>query len=350
MTHVLVIDEGHAGHLTQSRGLATALAARIGADTEIVSAKLTLRGLLRPLLQLATDHARHGLPNWVLRLAYDWSDDIGALRAEVIVTSGGKGLYFATSLARRLGATLVFCGDPAPLPARWCDVILSPVPVPGHPHVIETELLLTEMSPARIVGRGGEYREAFVRMGGIRLAALLVGGDSRSHRYTTLDWRALVDGINRLGATGWRWLISTSPRTPPAVEAMLRSLVDPRYLVKSVWWHARPERVVVDFFGAADIVAVTQDSLSMLSEAMAAGKPVLSLVPAEVRHSAFLESVLAAQEARRRMIRVPIARLGDQAVRADQFMTVESDLAADYAVRVAELLSARSGTHHAGQP
>jgi hypothetical protein len=339
MKHVLVIDEGHAGHLTQSRGLATALASQVGADSRIFSVELTLRGLLRPLLQQATDHARHGLPDWALRLAYKWSGDLGALHADVIVTSGGNGLYFATSLARRLGCPLVFCGDPSPLPARWCDVVLSPVPIPGHTRVIETELLVTEMSPQRIENRGGAYRDACVRMGGNQLAALLVGGDSRSHHYAESDWKALADGINRLGSRGWRWLISTSPRTPPAAEALLRSLVNTRYLVKPVWWHDCPERVILDFLGAAEIVAVTQDSLSMLSEAMAAGKPVLSLVPVDVRHSAFLESVLQAQQSRRRMIRVPIARLGDQEVGADQFVTVKSDLAAEYASRAAQLLT-----------
>jgi len=347
MTHILVIDEGHAGHLTQSRGLATELAARLDATLEMFAVHLSLSGLLRPLLRLATDLSPHGLPDWALRLAFRWTGELSSLRADVIVTSSGHGLYFATSLARRLGCPLVFCGDPSPLPVRWCDVILSPVPVPGHARVIQTELLVTEMSPERISGRGEAYRDASVRAGGTSLATLLVGGDSRSHRYTRADWERLARGINQLGERGWRWLVSTSRRTPEPAEHLLRESIEPRFLVKAVWWHAQPERVMLDYLGAADVVLVTQDSLSMLSEAMAAGKPVVSLVPSEVRPSKFIESVLSLQEERRRLVRVPIDALGDWDLRFVPFRVVDTDLVADYASQVAAILPPVRGSRHA---
>lgn len=340
MKRILVIHESHPGHLTQSRGLATALAARSGAAVEVFDVRMTARGSFRPLLRFLLRLFPKGLPDALLRFAYDWSGDTRPLQADVVVSSGGQSIPFAVSIARRLGAKYVFCGDPAPWPAHWCDVVLSPVPIPGHPCAIVTELLLTDMSPERVAGRGGAYRQAFAASGGGTLAALLVGGDSRSHRYMTADWEALAAGINRLGEQGWRWLLSTSRRTPPEAEHILRERVDPRWLVKAVWWHAQPERVLVDFLGAADVVGVTQDSLSMLSEAMASGRPVLSLVPAEVRPSAFLEAVLAGQEARRRLARVPLSRLGELGANHVALEPVQHSLADQYAHTVAAFLAA----------
>ncbi|MFA5081543.1 MAG: ELM1/GtrOC1 family putative glycosyltransferase [Hydrogenophilaceae bacterium] len=340
MRRILVIDEGSPGHLTQSRGLARALAARLDAEVEVYAVRLALRGIFRPLLKVVTGMARQGLPDWLLRLAYRMPESSPGLCADVIVTSGGRGLYFATSLARRLGCALVYCGDPAPLPASWCDVILSPAPISGHARVVTTELLVTEISPDRVAGRGADYRDP----GTACLGALLIGGDSRSHRYGEADWDALIRGVNQLGERGWRWLLSTSRRTPPAVEKRLRAGIDARYIVKAVWWHMLPERVMLDYLGAADVVLVTQDSLSMLSEAIAAGKPAVALVPADTRPSAFIESVLAPQAARHRMVRLPVDSLGGWEYQADAFEVVDADLASLYAGRVAAFLIDRLGS------
>ena len=328
MKRILVVHEGRPGHLTQSRGLATALAARSGGTVEVFEVRMTLRGVFRPLLRYVTGRFARGLPDVWLRRAYAWSGATSALQADVIISSGGQSIAFAVSLARRLGTKYIFCGAPSPWPANWCDLVLSPVPVPGHANVIETELLITDMSPERVAGRGQAYRDACTRCGGTTLAALLIGGDSRSHRFAEADWAALADGLNRLGTQGWRWMVSTSRRTPPEAERLLRERIDPQWVIKTVWWNTAPERVMVDFLGAADIVAVTQDSLSMLSEAMASGRPVLSLMPADVRHSAFIESVLTEQAAKRRMLCVALATLGERTYPPSAFAPVTHNLVA----------------------
>lgn len=307
MLRILVIDEGSPGHLSQSRGLAQALAARMGGEVIICAVNFTLRGFLRPWLKLITKFTRRSVPDWILRLAYDGMDRLDDTQAHIIVTSGGRGLYLATVLSRKLGAPLVFCGDPAPLPAAWCDVILSPLPVHGHPRVIRTELLVTEMTPEGIESGRHEYRQTCMATGGERIGALLIGGVSRSHRYSEQDWKALAEGVNWLGTQGWRWLISTSRRTSRETERLLRENINSSIVLKAVWWHQRQERVIHEYLGAADAMFVTQDSLSMLSEAIAAGKPTYSLVPEETRFSEFLEAVISRQERAGRLRRIPIA-------------------------------------------
>lgn len=335
IARILVVDEGHAGHRTQSRGLATALAARTGAAVDVVEARLVLRGAFRPWLRMLVSWFPRGLPAALLRRAYAVDRDIGALQADVVVSSGGSSVPFAVSIARRLGAKYVFCGELGPFPARWCDVILSPVPMPGHPAVVMTELLVTTLSPELVAGRGADYRARAAGSGGRRLGAVLVGGGSRSHRYTEADWVALADGLNRLARDdGWRWLVSTSPRTPRDAGELLASRIDPQWLVKAVWWHRQPERVVMDFLGAADCVFVTQDSLSMVSEAVAAGKPTVTLTSADVRHSEFLESVLTRQQQGRRLRRQPIRDLAAFRLSAGDFAPVTFSLADDYAAQV----------------
>ncbi|MFZ5756992.1 MAG: ELM1/GtrOC1 family putative glycosyltransferase [Pseudomonadota bacterium] len=341
---ILIVDEGHAGHMTQSRGIADALAARLRAEVAVLTAHLTLRGFLRPLLRWLTGRMNRGLPDFLLSLAYRWPRVLPA-RPDLIVTSGGQGVPLAVSLARRFRVPLVFCGHPDPYPASWFDAVLSPLPMQGHRCAIQTELLLTGMSPARVAGRGDAYRAGLPAAGGTQLGSVLVGGDSRSHRFVTADWEALAAGLNRLGLCGWRWLLTTSRRTPPEAEQLLREQVRPEYLLHAVWWHAKPEKVVLDFLGAADCVFVTQDSLSMVSEAISAGRPVVTLLPAQVISSAFLEQVLSIQEERRRLRRVPVSTLESFRFSIDDFTPVTADLAALHAQQICDSLqlAPRSG-------
>lgn len=310
LRRILVIDEGSPGHLVQSRGLAREMAAQSGAALAEYPVRLSLRGVFRPLLRSACGLARRGLPERLLRLAYRLPESPPPA-AEAIVVSGGRGFCYAVSLARRSGAKLIYCGDPAPLPARWCDVVVSPQPLPGHPGALGSGMLLTEISPQRIAGQGDALRQRFAQTGGSLLAALLIGGDSRSHRYTAADWQALIDAVNHLGGQGWRWLLSTSRRTLPAVEARLRAGIRADYLLQAVWWHAEPARVLPAFLDAATLVLVTQDSLSMLSEAVAAGKPALALAPRQVLPSKVIESVLAPATDAGYLRRVTLAELAD---------------------------------------
>jgi uncharacterized protein len=335
---ILVIDEGSPGHLAQSRGLARALAEHCQAELEEYPVRLVLRGIFRPWLRIACSMARRGLPECLLRLAYRLPEGAPMPAADLLITSGGRGLYFAASLARRLRCPLVFCGDPAPLPAAWCDAIVSPLPLAGHPLVIRSELLLTEITPQSIVGCGEDLREKFRQSGGETLAALLIGGDSRSHRYTAADWQDLIDTVNQRGAQGWRWLISTSRRTPVDVAERLRQGIKATYLVHAVWWHERPERVLQGYLDAADIVLVSRDSLTMLSEAIAAGKPTVALAPRRTLPSPFIDPVLAGQVRGRRLREVALADLPAMPFAMQDFSPLNDSRLPDYARQLAALL------------
>ncbi len=341
VSRILVIDEGSPGHLVQSRGLARALAAHCRADLVEYRVRLTLRGFLRPLLRLAGTLARRGLPDRLLRLAYQLPAEPPP-PAGVIVVSGGRGFHYAVSLARRTGARLVYCGDPAPLPARWCDVVLSPQRLPGHPRSIASGLLLTDIGANEIAGAGAELRAA-CGSGGERLAALLIGGDSRSHRYTANDWTQLIDAVNRLGEQGWRWLLSTSRRTPPAVEARLRREIRAAWLLRAVWWHAAPERLLPAFLDAADCVLVTRDSLSMLSEAVAAGKPAIALRPRRVEPAPVIDCALRQAGYERSLREVAfgdlVALLGGPEIAPENFALPAVDLRVALARATARLLA-----------
>lgn len=74
-----------------------------------------------------------------------------------------------------------------------------------------------------------------------------------------------------------RWLITTSYRTPRAVEKLLREGILPDAIEDAVWHSIAPRRVTQEYLARARSVFVTMDSMTMVSEAIASGSPVIVL-------------------------------------------------------------------------
>jgi len=78
---------------------------------------------------------------------------------------------------------------------------------------------------------------------------------------------------------GIRWLVTTSRRTGAEAEARLRAGLDSAVVAAAVWWAEKPEKKMQAFLGAAECVFVTQDSVTMVTEAVASGRPVVVVRP-----------------------------------------------------------------------
>lgn len=332
---VLIVDEGHAGHSAQSRGFVHA--ARVGApdlEVDTLRARLRTPGVLRTALLRLVSSLPLGLPESVLCACYDMPSWPASTRSrpDLIVSSGGQGAILAASLARRYGVRWIFCGDASGIPRSCLDIVISPLERVGDPLWLRAEVLFCDPLPTP---------SGLDRSPGENWAAVLIGGPSRSHRYVRQDWLGLVEGLHRLAEGGWRFLLTTSARTPADVEDFLRNRLAPRLLTRAVWWHRAPERLARQFLTDADLALVTQDSLTMTSEAVTSGKPVVALMPACYRPSPVLESVLAEQSRRGRLLRCRMDQMPDAPALAQQhFLAIDPGLLPTLAHRALALSGA----------
>jgi mitochondrial fission protein ELM1 len=103
------------------------------------------------------------------------------------------------------------------------------------------------------------------------LVAVLLGGANRVYRASEALFAALVEQLVALAEAGHGLAITPSRRTGAANEALLRRRLDglPAYI-----WDGTGDNPYFGLLGLADAVLVTADSVSMVSEAAAAGKPI----------------------------------------------------------------------------
>ena len=316
---VWIVSEGSPGHVSQSVGLAEALAKQMPIRVERIECRPRLNGTARSLVRAWMGRGGRALPEWVLRrwLRVDLSATT-VPKPDLILSSGGKSVFAARTLAARSGAPYVFLGERKPYPSEWFHTVFTP-------SVRETGVndVLIEMIPTQVTKESVEKAAAaWTGRPPGRLWAMVIGGASVSHRYTDADWDALAAGMNALARReGIRWLVTTSRRTGAAAETRLRAGLEQAAVAAAVWWAEKPEKKMQAFLGSAERVVVTQDSVTMVTEAVASGREVVVVRPADVRfpRDSFMLGYLANLEMSGRIVRVPMSGICDAAVLAERF-------------------------------
>jgi mitochondrial fission protein ELM1 len=293
---ILILSDGRPGHYRQSEGVAAALARRGPITVARAETGARLRPLARLWRQLAGRRATAAL---ALRLgATGPSPEALNEHPDLIVSAGGATMIANMALARLTGAPNLFCGTLRGAPPEAFSAVLIHYAAladrPRHILSLKPSPLDPDALPAPIPWRAAETP---------RLAAL-IGGDSGTHRYAAEDWRrlaALLDG------SAWPRRVAlaatSSPRTPAAAEAALAGAPGLDLLRFAEAGAGSIEALI----GRSDAILATGDSASMVSEAVAARRPVVVVEPADRRAAGGDEAMLRAFEAEGRIARLPLA-------------------------------------------
>lgn len=255
---VWVLHDGKIGMANQVTGLAEAV------GFPVIEKRLAVRGpwrhlapqlWLRPLAALGTEGDR---------LAPPWPD---------LLIGCGRLVAAPARAVRQASAGRSFwvqIQDPH-FARRDIDLMV----VPAHDgargeNVFRTLGAVHRVTPARLA----EGAERFAPLLGALprpLVAVLLGGDNRVYRLAGERFGAFVDQLAGLARAGFGLAITPSRRTGPEAEQLLRQRLAglPAFI-----WDGTGENPYFGMLGLAEAVLVTADSVSMVSEAAASGKPV----------------------------------------------------------------------------
>ncbi len=109
--------------------------------------------------------------------------------------------------------------------------------------------------------------------------AVFLGGPTRRFQMDLEDVKSIVASLKNLSPAAGDFVITTSRRTPDKISKYLKEIVaqDPAcQMVVIAKEDSRPE-VVGGMMALADVLIVTEDSVSMISEAVNSGKKVVVL-------------------------------------------------------------------------
>ena len=232
---IWIVSDGKAGHENQSLGLAEAMGRRVLVEVHVLRLDMGI-GVLGRVMDALKKGRKFPKPDYVI--------------------SAGSGTHVALLwLARQHGARRVVLMKPF-WPLAWFDWCIAPEHDFKKPPVREN-LILSQGALNRVVPGGGDRAGKY----------LLIGGPSRIHGF---DEPGLISQIRELAKTGW-WKVADSRRTPQDFLKNLQGEVGglevfPHQESKAGW--------LAESLATAEEVWVTEDSVSMVYEALTGGAKV----------------------------------------------------------------------------
>ncbi|MCB1131145.1 MAG: mitochondrial fission ELM1 family protein [Verrucomicrobiae bacterium] len=251
--HLWVVCDGKPGHENQSLGLADAIGRRV--STEIHRISLAGNRGFASKLRAALDAART-LP-----------------KPSLVLSAGHSTHPSLLLLARKSNAPCIVLMKPS-LPLGWFDLCIAP----EHDFPDGTDrrdILLTRGALHRVTPGDGERKGKLI----------LVGGPSKTHGW---DAAGLIEMLAPATDRGG-WQLSDSRRTPADFLEMAREKLPG---VEIISHHDTPPGWVPRTLAAAKEVWVTEDSVSMVYEALGSGARVgLLPVPRRDHESRVLRGI-----------------------------------------------------------
>ena len=259
---VWVVDSHRSGEKTQLRALAQALGWPFEIKTLRYRRFETRTTLLRGSDLRGIDLAR--------------SDPLTPPWPDLLLSMGMRNEPVARWVRAQSGGRtrLVFLGRLWSDPAHFDLVITTPqYRVPERPNVLRNALPLHPLGPATLTRAAARWAPALAHLPRPYLT-VNIGGPSGPYAFGPRAAGRLVrDTLALARQRGGAILVSSSARTPRcAIDAFAAQDAVPMQLYR--WTPDDPDNPYLGFLALADEVIVTADSISMLSEAHATGKPV----------------------------------------------------------------------------
>ena len=204
----------------------------------------------------------HGQPPGLLR--YGLQERLPQPWPDALISCGRRSAPVSAAVRRAAGGrTFTVCIQNPRAPSRCFDLVV-PMQHDGlaGPNVVATRAALHRITPEKLAAAAAQWQDTL----GNLIVAVMLGGRSRAHRFTRETVDRLASGLAGLDGD---IAITASRRTEPAVVDALKAR-----LPQAWFWDGSGDNPYLGMLTLARHIVVTEDSVSMISEAISTGKPV----------------------------------------------------------------------------
>jgi len=250
-----IITEGIAG--TENQCIAVAETLGVPYTVKRVGLRFPFNSLCPHILKKA--------PKWAIE-GIAWDDEDNTPAPDLIIASGRKAVPVALHYDQ---AFTCFIQNPRINP-KYFDLVV----VPDHDDIGTAEnIFYTRAAPNRITKQVLKTARESLDLSHLpkNKIAILIGGNSKSHSMpATFAQDLYAQLLPYLRMPDWGVMITASRRTPEPIFNALRNLFD---MPNCVFWDGTGDNPYHAYLAWADYILVTEDSTSMISDALTTGAP-----------------------------------------------------------------------------
>lgn len=288
---ILLLSDSKPGHLSQSLGLIKVIEGIRPVEVTELVVSLRLK-----ILRLILRYAINKDSRWRAFLTeksygFEIKESSGF---DLIVSSGGDTSFANAALAKGWGIPNFYLGSLRAMKPELFSRIFTLDAIFDERGEMEPNNVLMPLLPSKGLSDSDFQEAARLRESGSSnlIFTLVLGGDGVGYRYTDVDWKNLADAMNVYSANNSvRWLIITSRRSGLKVEEILKSSLQSEYILESTYYSDNPQSNKVTCYAkASDLTFCSEDSMTMLNEALLAGARVIAISPERVKSPIRYES------------------------------------------------------------
>ena len=317
----LVLSDGKTGHLKQSLAVIEALRdhhPQLSHDVIEIRYRHALARAVALLWSWWMPGGAGGASCLQWTLTSEAASALLSRYADLIISCGASTACVNLLWAAQNCAKSVVILKPAPLPLRRFSLVIAPRHdgLPRRPNVVQTAgAIVNRMRDEELLQARGRlqahpnFRPQPNLAHRHPVVAVFIGGDTLHYALSPGFAEALTAQVKTACETMDGWcLVTTSRRTASAVERLLSERLgrDPRCRLLLIATRDPINGTMEGMLGWADVAVVTGESISMVSESCASGRPVVVVEPplrptassALPKHQRFLQGLAKAGYAR----------------------------------------------------
>ena len=282
---VLILNDGKPGHLNQAWAVAEMFKEALGARLKArgmkekaiikiitVNVKFKTR-FARTLLELASVFAGKRCQGHLGFLEFclkkDTVDAFKNSYADIIISCGASSVATNIFLKYENNARNIVMMKPGPGRRKKFDLVI----LPRHdaPKKLKSNILVTETAPNRIKAISDKQA-----MG--NNIGLFIGGDAKNFKLKKGSVEQVTGDVLKIAEEMDRGIfVTTSRRTSAEIDSFLKNRLNScqRCKLLVIANEKNPEGTISKILGASEVVIVSPESISMISEAISSGKQVV---------------------------------------------------------------------------
>jgi hypothetical protein len=282
---VAVLKDNKAGHYNQSLAVSKAIQ-ELYEDIQVDIYNIKVYKLSKYLLRfMLNNHFGRKLLSKSFSLKFVkffYKIDKPLSEADIIVSSGKDTSMLNIWLKLVYEAKSIYIGHPKKLNYKLFDIVFTILDLG-----FENQIVLNVSPTLPYIGDIEKFCKEYNLDINDSYYTLLIGGDGSGYQYSEKEYDNLISFVNSHQEK--KWLVTTSRRTPLHIEKKMQKDMKCAIFVA---YNQEPKKVVGAFLKLCDMAFVTQESASMLNEAISFQKPVISLYPKDKKEEDNYKAIL----------------------------------------------------------
>ena len=263
---VAILSDGKPGHFNQSIGIADIISEDIKVDYKVFDIEPKFKFLIKIYQRFFIKDFNKNKAKKIINLF----KPIDIRNFDLLISSGANTAYVSAALSKIYKVKNIHCGSIKTINLDNYSAHITVEPRNDSPNNIVTKIAPSRFKPSAVTKKDKQNRSLF-----------LIGGNGAGYKYNLEDWHDLVQSIKKLSQTKKiKPIIVTSRRTNIHHEDFLyKQLIDYADDL-SIWAGKDSSKLDLDkLFKIVDNIFVTEESATMMSEAISSGLSVCSLAP-----------------------------------------------------------------------